>query len=504
MDDLQSASVSYVRLKPRAPSGWRREAYLPVSIDGDASTLRISNTTSKDNVDSSTSIMKLTENKQRIVPHQAVLSLYGSGYSTGISVDLGYDTTDVCPVYEGGIIRYAHMQTNYAGAQITDFFKESLAQKHYHDFGIHTSDILEGMKKNMYVTQNVSMSGKDCRRIYTLPDGEEVDVGEEAFMAAEMIFQPDEVKGFKTNVLPLQEAIVTASLKCDTDLRPELYDAVVLCGGLSMIPGLNTRVATEIENIIQRPINVIMSPEAYAVAWLGGATFAAESPVLTYLYQLSYSLGRVPETRRDANMQPVPKEGDRSDPANSRPIAFTSVLCKVLGRVLNNDLTCYFEDYCLIHDRQYGFRPNRSTGDLLTSGESIAKALDRVWHKSLFSKFPDGSAKYLLDAVDRLQRRAARIIGDEDVTKKLKSLELRRDMASLSTLYRLYHGESPEELFSLIPPSTFLKSTMRAGLLCHRLTEATIPTRTKKFVDSFFCRNIRKWNSLPAHVFPPS
>ncbi|RVE51849.1 hypothetical protein evm_003469 [Chilo suppressalis] len=53
---------------------------------------------------------------------------------------------------------------------------------------------------------------------------------------------------------------------------------------------------------------------------------------------------------------------------------------------------------------------------------------------------------------------AIRIIGDEEVTKhlNLKPLQLRRDVASLSAFYRLYHGECSEELFFLIPPSPFL------------------------------------------------
>ncbi|RVE42343.1 hypothetical protein evm_013017 [Chilo suppressalis] len=49
-----------------------------------------------------------------------------------------------------------------------------------------------------------------------------------------------------------------------------------------------------------------------------------------------------------------------------------------------------------------------------------------------------------------------------------------------------------------------LERTTRAGLRCYCLTVATIPTRTKKFGDSLLCRTIRKWNALPAHVFPPS
>ncbi|RVE47834.1 hypothetical protein evm_007589 [Chilo suppressalis] len=160
---------------------------------------------------------------------------------------------------------------------------------------------------------------------------------------------------------------------------------------------------------------------------------AAElSPVLTRLYQLSYSLGRVPAAWRDASVQPVPKKGDRSDPANYRPIAVTSVLCKVLERVLNNHLTLYLEDYSLIHDRQYGFRPNRSTGDLLAyvthiwgeatdkRGESlaisldIAKAFDRVWHESLLSKLPAYGLPAQLCAwvADFLHERRFRVLTD--------------------------------------------------------------------------------------------
>ncbi|RVE41547.1 hypothetical protein evm_013801 [Chilo suppressalis] len=58
-------------------------------------------------------------------------------------------------------------------------------------------------------------------------------------------------------------------------------------------------------------------------------------------------------------------------------------------------------------------------------------------------------------------------------------------------------------LAPFVPCANLLERTTRAGLRYHRLTVATIPTRTKKFGDSFLCRTIRKWNALPAHVFPP-
>ncbi|CAH2097689.1 unnamed protein product [Euphydryas editha] len=93
---------------------------------------------------------------------------------------------------------------------------------------------------------------------------------------------------------------------------------------------------------------------------------AAElSPVLTRLYRLSFRSGTVPKAWKLTNVQPVPKKGSRADPANYRPIAITSTLCKVMERVVNNRLLAYLEDNDLLSDRQYGFRQRRSTGDLL-------------------------------------------------------------------------------------------------------------------------------------------
>lgn len=128
------------------------------------------------------------------------------------------------------------------------------------------------------------------------------------------------------------------------------------------------------------------------------------SPVLTRLFRLSLVKRMVPKVWKLANVQPVPKKGDRADPVNYRPIAITSILCKVMERVLNSKLLTYLEDNDLLSDRQYGFRRGRSTGDLLVyvthcwgeaiekHGEALAvsldisKAFDRVWHANLLNK----------------------------------------------------------------------------------------------------------------------
>jgi hypothetical protein len=183
-------------------------------------------------------------------------------------------------------------------------------------------------------------------------------------------------------------------------------------------------------------------------------------------------------------------------------------LCDILS-MLGMELRCnlnqnrYIESLISMASKKLGilnkvrrfFTPDQLCLLYKTQVRSCVEYCSHLW---------DGSAKYPLDALDRLQRRAVRIIDDEEVTRHLEPLQLRRDISSLSVFYRLFHEESSEELFALIPPSPFHYRTTRAGQRCHHFTVDSIPTRTKKFGNSFLCRTISKWNSLPSHVFPPS
>lgn len=204
---------------------------------------------------------------------QCVLALYAFGVTSGICVDIGYDNTNINPVYEGGIIKYAQMQTYLGGHQISEYIKRELQMRSF-DINVLHDEIIEDIKRNsLYVTTDSAMPRNDCCKSYRLPDGSDINISQEAFMAAE-IFQPNLIVGSECKYLPLHKAIVDSAFKCDPDIRPELYDAVILCGGPSMIPGFPSRLALEIRNLARYPIPLLYSCEAYAVSWLGGAIFA--------------------------------------------------------------------------------------------------------------------------------------------------------------------------------------------------------------------------------------
>lgn len=210
---------------------------------------------------------------------QSALALYGTGVTTGLTVDLGFKTVDITPVYEGRLINYAHMQTGMAAHHILESIKSYLYTTKYksrHDI----EQIAESIVKNdsfVYLTSSVP-DKKNYQRKYKLPSNEEIIVTEEVFTTAEILFKHNRAanssESIKEENLPLHEAVATSALKCDNELRNELYGAIITCGGLAVLPGLNERLAAEMEGFIYRPVNVIPALEPYVLTWLGGSVLA--------------------------------------------------------------------------------------------------------------------------------------------------------------------------------------------------------------------------------------
>ena len=464
-------------------------------------------------------------------------------------------------------------------------------------------------------------------------------------------------------------------------------------------------------------------------------TFSSElAPIITKIFHLSYKKGIFPKCWKASNIHPIPKKGDHSDPSNYRPIAIIPVIAKVFERYVNHNIKEFIEASKIVDDKQYGFRSNRSTGDLLAyvthkwnnamenHGESfavaldIAKAFDRVWHENLLAKLesygihdeticwlnsylgnrsfrvvvdgtfsnefhtnsgvPQGSvlsptlfllyindllkstanpihsfaddstlhathcyssqnsdvrrvernsvvssmnedlyvimkwgernsvnfnasktqlceisrlkhkviekeitfaltplkknssvrllglnissnllwhdhimdiakqaakkigflyrcksffnahqlcliyksfirpcmeycchiwgaaAKSSLDLLDRVQKRAIRLINNTEITDRLDSLQHRRDVADLSIFYKYIYGKCSKEVYEIMPPREKRVRDTRAGTNahCHAVILETV--RTTKFQNDFFTRTAKKWNKMPASAFP--
>ena len=119
------------------------------------------------------------------------------------------------------------------------------------------------------------------------------------------------------------------------------------------------------------------------------------------LYRLSTPIwceGKVPQQWKDAVITVLHKKGDKTECGNYRGITFVSHAGKVLLKVAARRLSAYCEAKRLLPEEQCGFRPDRSTTDMMF----VVRRLQKIGRKagvSLFMCFIDLQKAY--DTVDR-------------------------------------------------------------------------------------------------------
>ena len=91
----------------------------------------------------------------------------------------------------------------------------------------------------------------------------------------------------------------------------------------------------------------------------------------------SYDSGCLPVNWLRANITSIYKKGKRDHPLNYRPISLTSVICKLLEKILRKRIVDHLESNHIFSVHQHGFRSRRSClTALLEYFEAISKALD--------------------------------------------------------------------------------------------------------------------------------
>ena len=112
-----------------------------------------------------------------------------------------------------------------------------------------------------------------------------------------------------------------------------------------------------------------------------------------------------------------------------------------------------------------------------------------------------GAPSCYLDFLDKLQKGICRIIGPS-LAASFEPLPHRQNVASLSLFYRYYFGRCSSEVAQLVPlPFSRVRSIHYSDRL-HDFS-VTIPRCYKDvYVNSFFPRTAKLWNSLPIECLP--
>ena len=234
------------------------------------------------------------------------LALAAVGETSGVGIDIGFNSSRVVPVMEFYAVKGTARQTPVAGDFLTQrmrsllsaytYMRDSEADAQYiiqkygsvtpHPKAAGTSTA----KTSQQLGSSSSSAGAEKEEVkedaaatagitgpFILPDGEEVKVTAEE-MQRTMDLLLSEASGETT----LSEAAAAAITRIPSGFRTKLCNSMLLYGGSSQIPGIKQRLNAELlprvpVDVAKGGLNITTYKQSGALVWMGGSVMASLS-----------------------------------------------------------------------------------------------------------------------------------------------------------------------------------------------------------------------------------
>lgn len=210
----------------------------------------------------------------------SVLSLYASGRTTGVVLDVGEGVTHAVPVYEGFALPHSVTRSDVAGRDVTRQLQLQLRRSGLPFTTTAEVDLVKALKEEVcYCTPtptsaNDETAEKESKAQYQLPDGQAVNLSSERYQAPNVLFDPFL---FGSEEMGVADVLVSSIMKSDLDLRSKLFSQVVLAGGSTLFTGFGDRMLYEVRarSPSHTRIRISAPPERLHSAYVGGSILAS-------------------------------------------------------------------------------------------------------------------------------------------------------------------------------------------------------------------------------------
>jgi actin len=185
---------------------------------------------------------------------------------------------------------HAVARLDLAGRNLSDYMMKILTERFSFTCGSTEREIACDIKEKLtYIALDFDAEMKAAEalpsstvdKLYELPDGTIITVGNERFRCPEVLFQPSLV-GMEAN--GIHELVHRCIMNCSADIRSDLCANIVLSGGTTMFQGISERMNKELTAHIAKSsptsrmkVGVVAPPMRKFSTWIGGSLIASMS-----------------------------------------------------------------------------------------------------------------------------------------------------------------------------------------------------------------------------------